>query len=391
MATLLLVVIYICYIGLGIPDSLFGTAWPAIYREFALPISAASLVTVLTSFCTMISSFISARLVNRFGTAAVTVISTAATAAGLLAYSFSGNILYMCIASVPLGFGAGAIDSALNNYVALHYSANHMSFLHCFYGVGVSVSPYVMSLFIESSGGWRVGYRTVFFVQLTITLITVLALPVWKRTGHISPAGQKDKPRTLSVWQTVKTPYVKTACLAFITSCSIEAVCTSYGSSFLVETKGFSIEKAAFFITFYYVGLAAGRFVSGLLASRLTSWQIIIAGMAVSAFAVVLTALPLPPFFAVAGLFLTGFGIGPVFPNLTHLTPINFGRDISGSVIGVQMGAAYIGIMLTPPIFGISAQYLSTDIFPFFTAILCAGMAASVIHLKKMKPALAEE
>lgn len=375
MATLLLIIIYIAFIGLGIPDSLFGTAWPAIYVSFEIPISSANYVTLLISCGTVISSALSARIINRFGTAVVTAVSTAITAAALFGFSVSGNLLWLCIFSIPMGLGAGAVDSALNNYVALHYKATHMNFLHCFYGIGVSVSPYLMSLALTNENNWRDGYRLAFYLQLAIALITIVSLPLWKKAHPASlQSNEEIHPKTLSIINMLKMPSVRAVLLIFIGSCAIECTCGTWGSTFLVNSKGMSVDHAAKIITLYYVGMALGRFLSGILAARLSSWKLIHLGQTITIFAILLLFLPLPSTIAAAGLFFIGLGNSPIFPNLIHLTPENFGKDISQSVMGMQMAASYAGIMLIPPIFGLWAQKTGTDIFPLYLLIMLVVM-----------------
>ena len=385
MATILLIVIYIDFIGLGIPDSLFGAAWPAIYTEFGLPISYASFVTVIIYGGTVASSLLSAKVINRFGTAKVTAVSTALTAAGLLGFSFSGGLIWLCLFAVPLGLGAGAIDSALNNYIALHYKATHMSFLHCAYGVGVTLSPYLMALALSDNNDWRGGYRIAFFIQIGITAVTLFSLPLWSKIRRINTHDEEEDaaPRTLKLTELIKMPSVRAVWLIFFGSCAIEFTCGSWGSTFLVQSKGMSAENAAKIITFYYAGIAIGRFLSGILAAKLPSWRIIRIGQITIITAIVLLMLPLPVYVAAAGLFLVGLGNGPIYPNLIHLTPKNFGRDISQSVMGSQMAAASIGIMVMPPLFGLLAQGISTDIFPYFLLIMFAVMAVSTFFLIK--------
>ena len=370
MVTLLLVVIYIAFIGLGIPDSLFGALWPAIYPEFELPLSAASFVTLTVSGCTVVSSLLSARLINRFGTARINTVSTAPNACALLGFSFSGNILWMMCFGIPLGLGAGAIDSALNNYVALNYSAIHMNFLHCFYGVGVSLSPYLMSLILGGTGGWRTGYRTMFVIQTFITLIVTFSIPLWKRVSAREQGGDEGHPaRTLSLKELAQMRSVRMVWLFFAASCAIECTCGGWGATYLVNARSLPVDAAAGIVTFYYLGMTLGRFLSGILSSRLTCWQIIRMGMTVIGGALVLLLLPLPIGFACAGLLLMGLGVGPLFPNMTHLTPQSFGRDVSQSIIGSQLAASYLGIMGIPPLFGLLAQCIGTDIFPWFVLI----------------------
>lgn len=386
MATLLLLVIYVAFIGLGIPDSLFGAAWPAIYQELQLPVSMASCVTLLISGCTVLASLLSAKIINRFGTAGVTAASTALTAAALLGFSLSANLAWLCLFAVPLGLGAGAIDSALNNYVALHYKAAHMSFLHCFYGIGVSVSPYFMSLAL-SNGNWRSGYRTAFLIQLVIAVITVLSLPLWKRVSAGKAAAEDMVPsKSFRISEMMRMPSVRTVWFIFICSCGIEYTCGIWGSTYLVQSRGLPMDAAAGIITFYYIGMALGRFLSGLLASKLSSWKLIFMGQGILIAALLLLILPLPPAAAGIGLFIIGLGNGPIFPNLIHLTPSNFGKDISQSVMGTQMAASYIGIMLIPPVFGLIAQPFGTGLLPCFLLVLFAIMlTATAVLLRKLK------
>lgn len=366
MVTFLLFLIYIAFIGLGIPDSLFGTAWPAIYAEFHLPLSYASFVTVIVSCGTIISSMVSARVIERFGTNKVSAFSTGLTAAALLGFSFSGSLIPMCLCAVPLGLGAGAIDTALNNYVALHYSATHMSFLHCFYGIGVSVSPYILSLVISGKYGWRGGYRIAFGIQLFIALLLVFTLPVWKKAHGQEKKASADTAGSLTLKEIVRLPGVRLMWLLFITSCAIECTCGGWGSTFLVEYKHMAPDRAAQMVMYYYIGMALGRFLSGLMAMRLGSWQIIGIGQGVLGAALFLLLLPASPYLSAAGLFLVGLGNGPLFPNFNYLTPQNFGEDASQSVIGTQMAAAYLGIMLAPALCGILAQFMGMWIFPFY-------------------------
>lgn len=381
MTTLLLFIIYIAFIGLGIPDSLFGTAWPAIYSEFNLPISFAGFVTIIISCGTVISSMLSAKIINRFGTDKVSAFSTAATAAALAGFSFCGSLWMFCLFAIPLGLGAGAIDTALNNYVAVHYSSTHMSFLHCFYGIGVSASPYIMSLVIGGKSGWRGGYRAAFIIQLCIALLLFFTLPVWKKVKPQKDEGQQGV-KTLTLKETVKIPGVSIMCCLFIATCAIECTCGGWGSTFLVEYKYIAAGQAAQIVMFYYIGMAAGRFLSGVLAAWLNSWQIIKIGQGVLGAALILLMLPLSPAVSAAGLFLVGLGNGPLFPNFNYLTPQNFGEDVSQSVMGTQMAAAYVGIMLAPAACGILGQFINMGIFPVYLLIFYLIMVAATRKVK---------
>ena len=382
MATLLLIVIYIAFIGLGVPDSLFGTAWPAIYTDLNLPVSWASIVTIIVSCGTITSSLLSSWLISRFGTGKITAVSTLMTALALLGFSCSDSMLWLCLCAIPLGLGAGSIDTALNNYVALHYKASHMNFLHCFYGIGVSLSPYLMSLAL-SKGTWEGGYRAVFWFQLAIAALTVLALPLWKKVRHAQNGEEEEEtPRVLSFPALMKMPKVRMACLVFIGYCALEYTCGTWGSTFLVNAKGAAADTAARMVTFYYIGLALGRFLSGVLAGRLHSRQLVKIGQTILLAAIASLFLPLPSAFCSVSLFFIGLGNGPIFPNMLQLTPELFGKDLSQAVIGAEMATSYIGVLLAPALFGLIAQNVTAALFPVYLLVLYAlmitGTAASV-------------
>lgn len=384
MATLLLMVIFLSYIGLGIPDSLFGTAWPAMGPELGMPLSAANAVTFLISGGTMLASLFSSRVINRFGTGRVTAVSTAMTALALLGFSLAENFFWLCLLAVPLGLGGGAVDAALNNYVALHYRASHISFLHCFYGVGVSISPWLMSLTLSAEGGWRGGYRLAFGIQAVIALAALLSLPLWGRMSGCRAAAE-EKSRNAGFRELFRTPGMRPVWLMFFGSCALEYTCGVWGSSYLVESRSVAVDHAAKAVMAYYAGMAIGRFLSGLLARKCTSWQIICGGQSVVLVALVTLLLPLPAVAASVSLFLVGLGNGPFFPNLVHLTPQNFGREISQAVMGSQMAASCAGILLAPPVFGFLAQKLGTGIYPWYLLGLFAVLASAGLFLWRRK------
>ena len=385
MFTLLLIVIYIAYIGLGLPDSLFGTAWPAIYPQWGLPISHANYVTIINCMGTTTASMLSARLIKKFGTGGITALSTALTAASLLGISYSANFWWICVLSLPLGLGAGAIDTALNNYVATHYSASQMSFLHCFYGVGITVSPYMMALALSDNSAWQKGYRLAFFVQIGITLVMILALPLWKKIKITEEAsGEEDNEIiVLSYRQMLRNSSIIMILFAFMTSCALEALCNIWGATYLVDAKGYHPDKAASLIMFYYIGFTLGRFLSGVLANKLSSWFLTCGGVVICGMATIIILLPLPGIFTAVGLCLMGFGIGPIFPNLTHLTPTIFGKKISQSVIGAEMAMSYVSYMGIPFVFGIFARNISITLYPWFLAIMFVISAICIFKLYK--------
>lgn len=380
MITLLLTVIYISYIGLGLPHSLFGAAWPAIHTDLGLSIEAANYITVLISGSTVIASIFGSRLANRFGTYAVVAVGTVLASAALMGFSLSGSLLMMCLCAIPLGLSSGAIDVALNNFIAVNYSAMHINFLHCFYGVGIMASPYIMSLMLESAG-WRSGYRAVFLIQLIIAAIIIFSYPVWKRSG--STPEEERKPENLSFLKMIKMPSILLIWVVCIAANAIEGVGGLWGSSFLVYSHGFSEAAAAKAITLFYIGIALGRFLSGILSVKISSWRLIIIGVVIMALGVIMMFLPYNSVI-VLGIFLLGLGNGPVHPNIIHLTPRHFGEKYSASVVASEMAAAYFGITMAPPVFGMISKYISTDAFPLYTGIwLAIFVIASFYFLKK--------
>ena len=383
MMTLLLVVIFTCFIGVGLPDSLLGTAWPAMYTEFGLPISLAGYISSTVSLCTVISSLMSSRLINRFGTYLVTGVSTLLTVIALFGYSLSGHAAFFFLFAVPLGLGAGSIDAALNNYVANHYSIAQMNYLHCFYGIGVTVSPYVMSLAL-GGGDWRNGYRVIALVQLGIALVSFASLPLWRKARENALSANEEESKTLTLKELFKMPAVRLNCLAFFGINAVELCAGQWSSSFFVNTKGLLPDSAAKAAMLFYVGLALGRFLSGLISAKLERMQIVKLSSVILIGAIVLFALPLPVYFSYAALLLIGLGVGPIYPVLTHLTPVNFGKEISQSVMGVQQAASYTGIMIMPWLFGILAQTFSTALLPFYLMAMFALYVFPLYAMLKM-------
>lgn len=378
MATLLVIIIFVTYIGLGIPDSLFGTAWPAIYTEFNIPISYSNFVIGVLYVGTIFSSLISARLTKKLGTPFVVALSTLSTAVAILGFSFSKNILMLCLFAIPLGLGAGGIDNVLNTYVALNYKATHVNFLHCSYGVGVALSPFLMSLALKNSNNWQGGYRTMFFFQLALTLMCFLSIPIWKKVKE-----QKaivDETRVVSISKLLKIPIARASLVVYYGSCAIESVCLVWCSTFLVNSKGLTPDKAAEMTMLYFIGMTLGRFLSGVLANKVQPKTIIVIGESITLVAILLT-FSKNPVIATAGLFMIGLGNGPVFPNMTHLTPIHMGRDIAQSFIGLQGAISYGSILLSPIIFGLLAERFTTDFFSLFQIIAFIITAIATITM----------
>ncbi len=382
LATLLLV-IFLSFIGVGLPDSVLGTAWPSMYREFDLPISLAGYITSTVSAGTILSSLMSARMIKTFGTGLVTAVSTLLTAAALLGFALTRQPIFFFLLALPLGLGAGAIDTALNAFVALHYSASRMSFLHCFYGLGVAASPFVMSLALGENGNWRKGYFIVAIIQFFLAAICFLALPLWHKVQQKDAMQTDCSAKTLSIKELVKTPGVMLSCFAFFATCAMELTAGGWSSSFFVNTKGLDADKAAGITMLFYIGLACGRFLSGLLAGKLGRKKLLRFSLLVQFGAVLLFLLPLPIAVSASALFLIGLGVGPVYPNLVHLTPDNFGEEIAQSVMGIQQAMTYAGIMLMPWLFGVLAQVFSTALLPCYLLFLLGLYTVTFLTLMK--------
>ncbi len=384
MATFLFVLICVIFVGLGLPDSVLGATWPAMHGDVGATIGQANVISIIISLGTSIASFYSGRIVGKFGTGLTTTVSTSLTAVGLIGMSFSNSLLMTCLCAIPLGFGAGAIDSALNNYVAVHYKPTHMSFLHSFYGLGVTVSPYIISFALSGNGGWRGGYQIIFVVQVAILAFAIIAFPLWNKVKS-TELKQVVEERVLKFREIAKIPAMRIAWLVFFSTCALEFTCGIWGASFLVEAEGLSEADAAKFITLYYLGITLSRFISGLLNVKLKSTTIIFSGFTLVGVAVILLALPLPVIVKCIALFLIGFGNGPSFPNLTSLVPKWFGKDVSQSLIGTQMVACNLGICLMPPLFGVLADAVGLWAFPYYMIALYAVVLVSSIVYVKMK------
>lgn len=383
---IILVIIAISYIAVGLPDSVLGTVWPAVYEDLNLPVSLAGYISLTVSFFTMLSCLMSTRLTKRFGTGVVAVFSTALTAMALLGLSFSKNVIFFFLLSVPLGVGAGTIDAALNGFVALNCTGSQMSYLHCFYGLGVTLSPYLVSLCLADDNNWKRAYFTVGLLQTAITLILLFALPYWKKKEKASVEEEEKPLKVLSTKEMLKMPSVVISCIVFFVICACEYTAGVWSSTFFAEFKGFSPDKAAKTAMLFYVGMTLGRFASGVIGKKLKSLQILKICVGILLSASVIIALPLPSSVAAIGLLLFGFGMGPTFPNLSYLVPTLFGRDISQSVIGIQLASTYLGIMIMPPLFGTIAEKVSAGLFPYFLfALMILFVGASALLKRELK------
>lgn len=363
--TLLLIVIYFAFISLGLPDAVLGALWPQVRMDFGVPLSYAGIVSLIVCAGTIVSSLLSVRLVRRLQTKGVTLISVLLTATALLGYAQAQNFWWLCLMAIPLGLGAGSIDSALNNFVALHYKARQMNWLHCFWGVGATAGPVILSAFmVGASGGWRSGVIVIAAIQFFLALLLLISIPLWKKAEILVEV--EEKSALLTNTQALRLPGARTAVFGFFCYCAAETTTGLWASSYLVGVHALSTASAAGLAALYYAGIAVGRFVCGVLTSRFSSKALIRVGTIVAGVGAVLLALPLPTAFCCAGLPLIGLGCAPIFPSMLHETPVRFGKQASQAVIGLQMACAYVGSMAMPPLFGWLAQYVSAKLYPFY-------------------------
>lgn len=376
MYLLLLALIYLAFISLGLPDSLLGSGWPAMQETLGVPISYMGFISMIISGGTICSSLLSERVTKRFGTKYVTVFSVFLTAVSLFGFSTASRFWMLCLWAIPYGLGAGAIDAALNNYVALHYNSRHMSWLHCFWGVGTIVSPYVMSWALTHSV-WQTGYRTVSGIQLVIALVLLLTLPVWK--VNQPKQEQADAGKILGISGALKIRGVPYLLLGFLGYCAAESTAMLWSSSYLVEARGISKEIAAAFGSLFFIGITAGRFLSGLISERLGDRNMIRLGTAGMILGIGCMLLPLPGNgHSLAGLVILGLGCAPVYPSIIHSTPASFGAKNSQAIIGIQMASAYTGSTFMPPLFGLLARYVSIQLLPVYVLVFTVLMIAMV-------------
>lgn len=372
MIQLLLGIIYLSFISLGLPDSLLGSAWPTMYVDFGVPVSYAGIIAMIIAFGTIVSSLQSDRLTKALGTGKVTAISVAMTAVALFGFSISHSFWMLCLWAIPYGLGAGSVDASLNNYVALHYKSRHMSWLHCMWGVGASAGPYIMGFALTGGNGWNIGYRYIAFIQIALSAILFLSLPLWKnRNSQESNQTEElnsDKP--LSLRQIIRIPGANEILIAFFCYCALEQTAGLWASSYLVMKDGMSAEAAAKAASLFFIGITVGRAISGFLTIKLDDKKMIRLGQGIILVALIAMMLPLGQTISMGGLILIGLGCAPIYPCVIHSTPAHFGADKSQAIIGVQMASAYIGILIMPPLFGLIADYISVGLFPIYLFLI---------------------
>ena len=371
VSTALLMMIYLSFISLGLPDSMLGSAWPAMNVSLNAPLWGAGLVQMLISFCTIISSLNSAKLIRRFGTGKLTAISVATTALALLGFSLAKNYAFLLLMAVPLGLGAGAVDAGLNNYVALHCEAKHMSWLHCFWGIGTIIGPMILSAVLRIGGSWATGYRAVGLIQCAVSALLFATLGMWKH-GNIQQ--EEHGAKALSVWEVLSLPGAKAGMVTFLCYCAVESTLGLWGATYISQVRGVDEATAASFGAMFYIGITVGRAISGFMAMKLLPKQMVRVGQALLALGCIFMMIPAGSTLSGIGLVVCGLGCAPIYPNIIQDTPVNYGTENSQAAIGVQMAFAYVGSTFLPSIFGARAGVGGYGLLPYFAISICVLM-----------------
>ena len=386
MLQLLLPIIYLAFISLGLPDSLLGAAWLSMHQAFGVPISYAGIISMIIAAGTIVSSLQSDRVTKALGTGTVTAISVGMTAVSLLGFSLSRSFWVLCLWAVPYGLGAGSVDASLNNYVALHYKSQHMSWLHCMWGVGATAGPYLMGYALTQGAGWNGGYRMIACIQIALTAVLVLSLPLWRRRQG-APSQQTRAPGALPLRQIVRLPGAKEVMLCFFCYCALEQTVILWASSYMTLVKSIPSETAASYAGMFFIGITAGRAVSGFLTMKFHDAQMIRLGQLLTGLGILALFLPGGQALCLAGLLLIGLGCAPIYPCIIHSTPYHFGAQHSQAMIGVQMASAYMGTLLMPPCFGLIADHSSAALLPVFLLVILACMVVMHRALTQQAPA----
>lgn len=385
MFQILLVIIYLSFISLGLPDPLLGAAWPIMHGELGVPVAYAGVLSMIIALGTVVSSLQSDRLTKLLGTGKVTAISVGITAAALFGFSCSHSFWQLCLWAIPYGLGAGSVDASLNNYVALHYASRHMSWLHCMWGVGTSIGPYVMGYALTNGMSWNTGYRTIGIMQIVLTAILVFSLPLWKKPPQLvdESTGAEIPAKPLTLPEIIRITGAKEVMIAFFCYCALEQTALLWGSSYFVGHCDQPAERAATLASMFCIGLTVGRAISGFLTIRFDDRTMIRLGIGIILAGIAAMFLPFGIVTSMTGLILVGLGCAPIYPCVIHSTPAYFGADKSQAIIGVQMASAYVGTCVMPPLFGLIAGHISVELLPVYLLLILALLY--VMHERLVK------
>lgn len=375
MIHLLLIIIYVSFVSLGLPDALLGAAWPTMCQDLQVPVSYAGIIALIISAGTVVSSLLADRIHRRLDTGRVTAISVGMTAVALLGFSLSREYWQLCLWAIPYGLGAGSVDASLNNYVAVHFASRHMSWLHCMWGIGASIGPYIMGAALTGGMRWNSGYLAIALLQILLTAVLLCTLRLWKAGGE---AGEEcgKKREVLTLRQILAIPGAKEVFLAFFCYCGLEQTCILWGSSYFVLVVGLGEEAAASLASLFMLGITGGRLISGFLTYRINDKNMIRLGEGIVFLGVLFIFLPFGKVTTMIGLLLCGLGCAPIYPCVIHSTPSHFGEERSQALIGIQMACAYIGICYMPPLFGLIANHISAGLLPVYLGVILVLMTA---------------
>lgn len=374
MYTILLIIIYLAFISLGLPDSILGSAWPSMQSDFQVPIGSMGIITVLIAIGTISSSLFSSKLNYKFGSGIVTAASVLLTSIAMFGFSQATDFYQICLFAIPYGLGAGSIDATLNNYVSLNYKSKHMSFLHAFWGIGTLIGPFAMSYALSNFFGWQKGYQILGIIQLSIATVLFISLFMWKKTEK----KEENVQDHLNLFEVLKIKHVKYLLFGFLLYTGFEGIMINWTTTYLVETKGITNDLGALLASVFFIGMTSGRLISGIVSNKISSKNIIRVGYSLILVGVIIMLIPTNILnISLVGIVLCGLGAAPIFPSVIHSTPSNFDRNLSQSIISIEMAFAYTGIILVPPLFGLIANFISIELFPI--VILCIAFSSFIL------------
>lgn len=383
MTSILLAVIYIAFISLGLPDSILGSAWPTMYKELNVPVGYAGIISMIIAGGTIVSSLFSDKVIRKFNTGIVTAVSVAMTAVALFGFCFSNSFLELCLWGIPYGLGAGSVDSALNNFVALHYKSKHMSWLHCFWGIGATLGPYIMGMVLTRGLSWNIGYGSIGAIQIVLVIGLIISLPLWKIKSNGTDA-KTEEIVNLTFKEKITLDGVKEIMIAFFCYCALESTAGLWASSYMVMYKGINAETAAKFASLFYFGITGGRFLCGFITEKIGDKNMIRIGQFIIGIGILIMIIDFADVCVFMGLITIGIGCAPIYPSIIHETPTNFGSDKSQAIIGLQMASAYTGSTFMPPLFGIITERITVYLYPFYLLIFLLLMIYSIERLNRI-------
>ena len=397
MKIALLIVIYLIFISLGLPDSFIGSCWPTISEYFKISRDFQGIFSLIVSFFTIASSFLTIKLTKYLKNYGVIAISIGLTISGLIIIGFSDNYYLLLLAAIPLGFGGGAIDSILNSYVSLHYKAIHLNFLHAFWGIGAFISPLIIGSFIVDPRGFKDAAFVLSIIQTTILIITLSTLVLWVKVDKIynidsrNITNSENNKENIGFFNTFKLRGVIFACITFFSYIAIESLAYSWFTSLCVFGMNIDNDIASKYLSLFYIAISLGRVISGLLSIKIKDKNLIRIGEGILLNGIILLTFKFNFVFMPIALFIIGLGCGPIYPSIVHSTVDKFTSKYSSAVMSIQIGFAYMANISVAPLFGILGNATTFLILPYimliFFVILVSGNEI-VLKLTKDKSKL---